>query len=283
MARIKATGIQIAQPRKLIRNTWNKAWTKQWLLQHTSFQVPRTIVYAATWGELCNWLRGASCPTEFWFVVKPCNLSLSRGVRLVWKEPRIEVFRDATLQTLELPELLADIKSDIPGNADSFRWLVEEYVFPPPPEIRCLEYDWPYNPLVRIILSHGDFHFGELHIPTKASRGRGSLKGGARRICFNYKGELLQTRPNIENDHAWSIKNYGTIVDVTGMVLPNFETIVERIKLEIVPRMAPTALFAFDGVYRENADMSVDFVCIEIEHGPNVKHLAHYNELRQPC
>ena len=272
----------IIKPIELLRSTWNKAWTKQWLLQNTSFLVPATIVHSATWEELQAWLKGSSCPTGTWFMVKPLNLSRSRGVRLVWKEPNIEVFRDATLQTLEASELFVDLASDLPRVASDFKWLVEEYISPAPPALKVLEYDWPYNPLVRIVMSRGDFHFGELHIPTKASRGRGSIQGGARRLLFNYKGELLQKRPNIEGDHPWSITNYGTVIDVTGMVLPDIEKIVELIRIEIVPRMAPKKLFAFDGVYREAIDGSVEFVCIEIEAGPNVKQLANFNDLRKP-
>jgi len=41
-------------------------------------------------------------------------------------------------------------------------------------------------------------------------------------------------------------------------------------------------LFAFDGVYRLNKDTSINFVCIEIEHAPNVKHLATFDGLRRP-
>lgn len=271
------------QYNKVLRSTWNKSWTKNWLLANTSFNIPPTLVCSATWKELCDWLVGTSCPTERWIIVKPVNLSRSRGVRMVWKEPNNIGFRDANLRLLDSNELFVDIVSDIPKAPASFKWIVEEYVSPAPDELKTLGYDAPFNPLVRIIMSRGDFHFGELHIPTKASRGRGTLQGGARRVCFNYKGELLQTRPDVPNDLPWSIENYGTVKDVTGMVLPFFDKILDSIKNEICLAMSPHSLFAFDGVYRQNKDGSVDFVCIEIEHAPNVKHLNTYDGLRRPC
>jgi hypothetical protein len=269
--------------RKILKSTWNKVWTKNWLLANTSFNIPPTLVCSATWAELRAWLAGTSCPTERWVIVKPVNLSRSRGVRMVWKEPNDIGFRDANLRLLDSNELFLDIVSDIPKAPTALKWIVEEYISPAPEELKTLEYDAPFNPLVRIIMSRGDFHFGEIHIPTKASRGRGTLQGGARRICFNYAGELLQTRPDVPNDLPWSIENYGTVKDVTGMVLPFFDKILDSIKNEICLAMSPHALFAFDGVYRQNKDGSVDFVCIEIEHAPNVKHLNTYDGLRRPC
>lgn len=268
--------------KKLLRSTWDKVWTKTWLLANTTFEVPPTLVCSVTWEGLCGWLTGPSCPTSQWIVVKPVNLSLSRGVRLVFKEPDNIGFRDANLRLLDAQELFLDIASDIGRPPDFFKWFVEDYVSPAPESLKVLEYDAPFNPLVRIIMSLGDFHFGEVHVPTKASRGRGTLQGGARRICFNYKGELLQTRPDIPNDLPWSIENYGTVQDVTGMVLPDFENLVALIKAQVCPVMSPHALFAFDGVYRANKDSSITFVCIEIEHAPNVKHLATFNGLRRP-
>jgi hypothetical protein len=269
-------------PKKLLKATWNKVWAKTWLQANTTFEVPPTLVCAVDWKGLCDWLVGPSCPTGQWFVVKPVNLSRSRGVRLVFKEPDNVGFRDANLRLSDAQELFLDIASDIDKSPDSFQWIVEEYVSPAPEALRALEYDACFNPLVRIIMSRGDFHFGEVHIPTKASRGRGTLVGGARRICFNYKGELLQTRPDIPNDLPWAIANYGTTQDVTGMTLPNFEHLVELIKTQVCAVMCPYLLFAFDGVYRLNKDTSISFVCIEIEHAPNVKHLATFDGLRRP-
>ena len=269
--------------KKLLKSTWNKVWTKNWLMANTSFNIPPTLVCSATWEGLCEWLGGTSCPTERWIIVKPVNLSRSRGVRMVYKEPDNLGFRDANLRLLDAKELFVDIASDIPKTPIMYKWLVEEYISPAPEELKTLEYDAPFNPLVRIIMSRGDFHFGELHIPTKASRGRGTLQGGARRICFNYKGELLQTRPDVPNDLPWSIENYGTVKDVTGMVLPFFDKILDSIREEVCPVMGQHALFAFDGVYKKDKDGSVSFVCIEIEHAPNVKHLNAFDALRRPC
>lgn len=272
----------IIPPRKLLKSTWNKVWTKSWLLANTSFHVPPTIVHAISWQGLYDWLISSSCPTEHWFVVKPVNLSRSRGVRLIWKEPNNIGFRDANLRLLDDQELIVDIASDIGRDPSAFKWFVEDYVSPAPEALKALEYDAPFNPLVRIIMSRGDFHFGEVHVPTKASRGRGTLQGGARRICFNYAGELLQTRPNIPNDLPWSVENYGTARDVTGMFLPDFEKIRETIKSEVCPVMSPRTLFAFDGVYYLGPDNLTSFVCIEIEHAPNVKHLHDFDGLRKP-
>ncbi len=275
-------GNVIIPPKTLLRSTWNKVWTKTWLHDNTVFEVPPTLVCSIAWEGLCKWLVGPSCPTGRWIVVKPVNLSLSRGVRLIFKEPDNIGFRDANLRLLDAQELFLDIASDVGRPPDFFKWFVEEYISPAPEALKALEYDAPFNPLVRIIMSQGDFHFGEVHVPTKASRGRGTLKGGARRICFNYKGELLQTRPDIPNDLPWAIENYGTVQDVTGMALPNFEHIVEVIKSQVCSAMGTQVLFAFDGVYRANKDTSIDFVCIEIEHAPNVKHLSKFNDLRRP-
>jgi len=272
----------VVPPKKLLRATWNKVWTKNWLMANTSFNIPPTLVCSTTWEDLCKWLVSSSCPIEHWMIVKPTNLSRSRGVRMVWKEPNDLGFRDANLRLLDAEELFVDIASDMPRVSSAHKWIVEEYISPAPEELKTLEYDAPFNPLVRIIMSRGDFHFGELHIPTKASRGRGTLQGGARRICFNYKGELLQTRPDVPNDLPWSIENYGTVKDVTGMVLPFFDKILNSIKEEVCAVMAQHSLFAFDGVYRQSKDGSVDFVCIEIEHAPNVKHLNAFDALRRP-
>jgi hypothetical protein len=205
-------------------------------------------------------------------------------VRLIFKEPTNELFRGATLTMYDLGELAKELHSDlgILERASRHKWLVEEYISPAPTELkRCYHENWPFNPLVRIIMSRGDFHAGELHIPTQASKGRGSLQGGARRICFNYRGKLLQKRPEIPADLPWAIANYGTSEDVTGIVLPNFEELVEQIKREVCPILAPKSLFAFDGCYRQNPDESIEFVCIEIEHAPNVRALARFDGLRR--
>lgn len=272
---------RVIPKRQILANTWNKAWTKQWLLANTPFSVPRTIVYSETWVNLQSWLRSSSCPAGKWFVIKPVSLSLSRGVRLVKREPGELMFRDANERLQDIVELSTDLQCDLPGSPANQKWLVEEYVWPPPEPLKSVQFDGDFNPLVRIIMRNG-FHFGELHIPTKASRGRGTLKGGARRVAFNYKGELLQEYPKVKDDLPWNQRNYGTRIDVTGLVLPEFEALVNDMAEYIAkPLAGQNALFAIDGCYRKT-DEGPKFVIIEIEHAPNVRHLATYRELRRP-
>ena len=265
-----------------MEKTWNKAWTKSWLIENTTFAVPATIVYAEPWLKLEKWLNSTSCPTGKPFVMKPTSLSRSRGVRLLVKDTETGKFRgvDGALRTIT--EIIPELVKELPNTSPKWKSIIEEYVDPPPLELKVLQYDGSFNPLVRIIMQRGDFHFGEVHVPTMASIGRGTLQGGARRICFNYKGELLQQRPDVSNDLEWAITNYGTKVDVTGMVLPDFEDLVDRIRRQICQTIAPQQLFAFDGCYRQTAKGS-EFVCIEIENRPNVKHLATYDGLRKPA
>jgi hypothetical protein len=267
------------RPKDLLKRTWDKAWTKQWVVENTPFAVPNTLVFSATWFELVKWLKDSGIPQTGSIIIKPQNLSLSRGVRLVQKIDG--GFLDALGKFMDISALLKDIVSDVPGSADSYKWIVEEYVWPPPKELAALQYDGPFNPLLRIIMSEGDFHFGEVHIPTNASRGRGSLRGGARRLCFDYTGKLFQTRPPVKDEPVWSVNNYGTKIDVADLTLPLFPEILENIKNHVCKIMAPRSLFAFDGCYRQTAD-KVEFVCIEIEHQPNVKHLAKFKDLRCP-
>lgn len=270
----------IPRPKDLLKRTWDKTWTKQWVQTHTPFTVPQTWVFSASWGELVRWLKDPGLPLGHWLIVKPQCLSLSRGVRLFRKEAT--GFFDALCKPMELSDFLKDIVSDVPGMPESYKWIVEGCVSPTPEALAQLQYDGPFNPLVRIIMADGDFHFGELHIPTNASRGRGSLRGGARRICFDYAGRLLQKRPDVEKEPPWSVANYGTAMDVTGLVLPKFPEILSDIRKSVCKLMAPRSLFAFDGCYRETLSGDVEFVCIEIEHQPNVKHLAKFRELRCP-
>lgn len=267
-----------ANPRYLLRMTHHKAWTKQWLKLNTSFATPDCIVFISSFMKLVEWLQ-ESCPLNKRIVIKPINLSRSRGVRILERLESGE-FRSADSEPQYLDTILREVLAEVGGGRGRM-WLVEEYVEPIPKDLAELCFDGNFNPLVRIIMQDGDFHLGELHIPTCASQGRGSLQGGARRLVCDYRGMLLQERPGGLDDHPWAVEQYGTKIDVTNRVLPHFQDLIERIRTEIVPRMCPKGYFAFDGCYRDTSK-GVEFVCIEIEQRPNIKNLLKFTGLRNP-
>lgn len=279
MAKLKAK--RAVPARELLRATWNKAWTKQWVQENTPFAVPRSLVYSETWPGLNNWLRGRSCPADSKMVVKPLNLSLSRGVRIISKEPGEDLYRDALGRTMDIVELSTDLQSDLPSSAAEFKWLVEEYVSPIPEKLLELTYDEPFNPLVRIIFKGGKFHAGEIKIPTRNSRGRGSLKGGARRVLVDWRGEAQPAYKPLQNDLAWNLTNYGTKIDLTGYKLPYFEQICEDLEKHVAQAMCPAGAFAIDGCYKQGLE-AIQFVIIEIEHAPNIRHMLNSDEYRKP-
>lgn len=269
------------KPKDLLRNTWNKAFTKQWVQTNTPFKVPRSIVHSETWQGLTKWLRGPSCPINVTMVVKPVNLSLSRGVRIFSKEPKEDLYRDALGRTMDIVEFTTDIQSDLPSSSANYKWLVEEYVAPTPEKLLELTYDKDFNPLIRVVLKGGKFHIGEVKIPTRKSRGRGTLKGGARRVVINWEGKADAKYIPVNNDSIWNQTNYGTRIDLNGYELPHFSEICGNIETHIAKEMCPVGVFAVDGCYRKTPE-GVEFVIIEIEHSPNVRHLLNTNIYKKP-
>lgn len=267
-------------PKTLLKLTWNKLWAKQWLQQNTDIVVPSTYVFSETWENLVRWLNSDGCPIGKRMVIKPLNLSLSRGVRVLIKNAD-GTFLTVLGESKTFKELSETMLQETVGHP-LMKWFVEEYVEPVPKCMSELCYDLPeVNPLLRIMMMRGEFHFGEVHVPTKVSNGRGTLKGGARRLAFNYKGELYQERPPVATDSPWRMALYGTKIDVTGMVVPGIEELVQRIKTQVCSKMGRGRLFSVDGCYRDTPK-GPEFVCVEIEHVPTVGYLAKFEELRRP-
>jgi hypothetical protein len=243
------------------------------VLENTPFHAPDSYVSAASFQTLSQWL--ATMPEERQVVVKPHTCSLSRGVRIVSRQGL--QFQNGNVRGYNLKELLAEIASDLPKIQTAFKWLVEEYIYPPPPVLADLRPDGLFNPLARNVMVNGKFHFGELHIPTIASKGRGTLKGGAKRICYNWQGEMQAVMPSIEGEPPWNALNYGVGVDVVGRKLPNFDWVRGQLE-EIALILCPAKMFSIDGCFNESGE----FVVVEIEARPNVKHLIPFKGLRKP-
>jgi hypothetical protein len=197
-------------------------------------------------------------------------------VRIVYRNGPL--YQAADLRSCDLEDLLKDLESDLPGPASGFNWLVEEYICPPPPVLAELRPDGMFNPLVRNIMADGVWHFGELHVPTLATRGRGTLRGGARRLCFDWTGEIRESMPPIPGQPPADDGNYGVGLPVSGQRLPNFEDVRNRLETEIAKKLCPWGVFSIDGCYNAEGE----FVVIEIEHKPRVMHTIPIDTLRKP-
>lgn len=259
--------------------TWNKLWAKQWLLDNTDIPVPKTYLPACSWEGLVEWVNSSDCLPSRKFVIKPVSMSLSKGVRILEKNTEGS-FITALGDTQAFKEFSGVMLKEVSGTL-GVQWFSEEYIEPIPTNMAELCYDIPSNPLIRIMMMHGDFHFGEVHVPTKLSNGRGTINGGARRLAFNYKGELFQNRPPVPTDVPWRIAIYGTKIDVTGRVILGMEELSYRISKQVCAKMSLRKLFSVDGCYRDTPK-GPEFVCVEIEHVPDVTYLAKFRELRRP-
>lgn len=261
--------------RILLAQTWDKAWAKTWLQQNTTFRVPATFVCGARFDVLAAWLR--AMPDGRWVVVKPHTCSRARGVRIVFRNGPL--YQGADLRSYDLPELLEDLATDLPSPPSAFNWMVEEYICPPPPVLAEIRPDGLFNPLIRNVMVEGTWHFGELHVPTLATRGRGTLRGGARRICFDWAGVLRESMPPIPNQPPADDVNYGVGLPVSGRRLPNFEDVRNRLETEIAQKLGRQSIFTIDGCYNAEGE----FIIIEIEHKPRVMHTVLVDDLRKPA
>lgn len=294
------------KPRLRLRSTWSKVWAKAWALQSLShMRVPETYCSPGTFGEAWRWIESTSEPLRA--VLKPNNSTHSRGVLYcrtadhsgnavtkpegwrpqVWDRTRNKHFIDVTMGRAH--EIVGPTMDKVP---DAYKWMVERFVtasertwdlFGSGQDSPSSIHDGLFvpSPVFRVVVWKGAFHFGEIHVPTRASGGVGSLRRGALRYVFDHTGtvrkppQLAQAPDWIERCDARANRKL-----YDQWVVPRWPLILTDVRTAI-QFFGRKALYAIDFLIGKSSVDEAQAYFLEVEHSPNVRYLTLFNGFRE--
>lgn len=265
-------------PREKLKATWSKRWAKEWAREHLKHVIV-TSELVGTFSDMYGFAKHTAEP----LTIKPNNATHSRGVVYVTAARPYQALWDREerrAKPFDKSNLRAALAATLDRPIDAYQWMLEPFIQAgentrvlfsetAPHEVCGGILDPPA--VFRAVIWKGRFHFGEIHVPTRASGGVGSLRKGAVRYVFDHTGKIVEP-PHVNAAPAW-IPGCDARADKElygRWSIPGWAGVLEDLNERVIPEFGRRALYAFDFLVDEGGRP----VFLEIEHSPNVKYLT---------